>query len=175
MKEYDDRVFVELDMDAPSGGSCSAVLTTQSLAVRLRSPLGVRWVDGACVNGCPWSPDRAPVRCVISGPPFGFGYLPSGWVTAHDPTAGSVAAYESATGNATLEVWHDSSGGAGVSRSGEEAYALGNTVPVETIAGGYAVTLDLVGTGPACGRWRLVARGLPQDTFSTIVQQLFPR
>jgi hypothetical protein len=172
--EYGDRVFVELDTSAP-GGSCKSALTVRAVDVRLSSPLGARWVDGACSDGCPTRPDRAPLRCSISGAPFGFGYLPSGWLTARNPKEGSVAAYQSATGDATVELGHNSSDGVARQGRGEDAYVLGNTVPVETVSGGYAVSLELAGTGPACGHWRLVGLGIPQDTFLTVVQQLFPR
>jgi hypothetical protein len=173
--EYRDRVLIELDAHV-LGGSCKSSLDIRGFDVPLQSPLGVRWVDGACVGGCPVMPDRAPLRCVLGAPPFDFGYLPSGWLTANNRSAGTAAAYQSASGDATLELGRGGSiGGAALRTGGEEVNALGNAVPLDTISGSYAVTVDLVGAGTACGRWLLVGRGVTQSTFTTIVQELFPR
>jgi hypothetical protein len=166
--EYQDRVLIEIDTHAP-GGSCKASLTVRDLRVQLRAPLGARWVDGACVGGCTEVPDRAALRCTLDGPPFAVGYLPSGWRKA----LGTAIAYQSATGDATVEFSHgDSSHPA---RPGtEEVSVLGNQVTLDTISGGFAVAVEL-GAGPACGHWVLSSHGVPRDVFTTIAQQLFPR
>jgi hypothetical protein len=172
--EYRDRVLIELDAHVP-GGSCKSSLDVRGFDVPLQSPLGLRWVDGACVGSCPVMPDRAPLRCSLVGPPFGFGYLPSGWLTANNASAGAAAAYQSASGDATLELQRDHSDGTARPVAGQELNVLDNAIPLDTISGGYAVTVDLVGAGPACGRWLLAGRGVAQSTFATVVQQLFPR
>jgi hypothetical protein len=173
--EHPDRVLIELDAHG-HGGNCKSSLDVLGFDVPLKSPLGVRWVDGACAGGCPITPDRAPLRCTIGGPPFDFGYLPSGWLTAKNASAGTATAYQSPTGDATLELAPGGSiGGAALRTIGEEVNALGNAVLLDTISGGYAATVDLVGAGAACGRWLLVGRGVTHDTFTTIVQELFPR
>ena len=173
--EHPDRVLIELDAHG-RGGNCKSSLDVRGFDVPLQSPLGVRWVDGACVGGCPVMPDRAPLRCALGGPPFDFGYLPSGWLTAKNPSAGTANAFQSPTGDATLELGRGGSIGAAALRTGgEEVNALGNAVPLDTISGGYAMTVDLAGAGTACGRWLLVGRGVTQSTFATTVQQLFPR
>lgn len=173
--EHPDRVLIELDAHG-GGGSCKASLEVRGFDVPLQSPLGVRWVDGACVGGCPVTPDRAPLRCAIGGPPFDFGYLPSGWLTAKNASARTATAYQSPTGDATLELGRGGSIGAAALRTyGEEVNALGNAIPLDPISGGYAATVDLVGAGTACGRWLLMGRGIAKSTFTTIIQQLFPR
>jgi len=161
-------VLIEVDTNAP-GGSCKSSLTVHDVRVHPRAPLGARWVDGACVGGCPLTPDRAALRCRLDGLPFGVGYLPSGWRAAK----GAPGAYQSATGDATVEFLHgDSSHPA---RPGdEEVFVLGNQVTLDTVSGGYAVAVDL-GAGPACGPWVFSSQGVPRDTFAAVVEQLFPR
>jgi hypothetical protein len=172
--EHPDRVLIELDAHV-GGGNCKASLDVRGFDVPLQSPLGVRWVDGACVGGCPVTPDRAPLRCALGGPPFDFGYLPSGWLTAKNASPGTATAYQSATGDATLELRRDRSDGIARPVAGQELNVLDSTVPLNTISGGYAVTVDLAAAGPTCGRWLVVGRGIAQGTFATIVQELFPR
>jgi len=174
VSEHQDRVSIEIDT-RNAGGSCSAVLTVHDLGVRLRAPLGVRWVEGACNGGCPTEPDRAPLRCTIATPPFRFGFLPSGWSTARSGTLDTSAAYQSPAGDATIELSHNRSDNATRKRTSGEVFALGKMVPLDTFDGGYAVTLHLPGKGPACGQWLLIGRGVTQSTFTTIAQQLFPR
>ncbi len=172
--EYRDRVSIEVDT-RHSGSDCASVLTVHDLDLRLRAPLGVRWVDGACVGGCPAAPDRASLHCDLAALPFDFGFLPPGWLTAKNATTGTLAAYQSPAGDATIELSHNRSDGTVRKGTSEDVYVLGTTVPLDTVSGGYAVTRDLVGRGPACGHWLLVGRGVTQSTFTTIVQQLFPR
>jgi hypothetical protein len=101
--------------------------------------------------------------------------LPPGWLTAKSATAGNSAAYQSPAGDATIELWHNRSDNLVREGTSEDVYVLGTTVSLDTVSGGYAVTRNLVGRGPACGHWLLIGRGVTQGTFTTIVQQLFPR
>jgi hypothetical protein len=171
-REYHDRVSIVVDTSG-GGGSCSAVLTLHDLAIRLRSPIGTRWVDGACVGGCLTDPNPAPLRCALT-PPFGFGFLPSGWQTATNTKAQTTAAYQSPNGQMTIELRQNAPDSKQQSTD-RDLFVLGDSVPLETVQGGFAVTVDLTGKGTACGRWLLVGHGTDESTFTAVAEQLFPR
>ena len=53
--EHEDRVAIDVDTRGPAG-TCQSSLVVREVQVQLRTPLGARWLDGACVNGCPNEP-----------------------------------------------------------------------------------------------------------------------
>lgn len=103
VRESTSHVTIELAVDAP-GGNCKASLDVRPHDVTLRTPLGDRVIEGACVPSCPAYPARVPVDCHGSVPPFAFGFLPSGWQRATTLPNGVVTGYQSPTGDATLEL-----------------------------------------------------------------------
>jgi hypothetical protein len=174
VREYDDHVFVSVGVRR-TNGECSSVLVVHPLDVLLKHPLRNRWVDGACIGGCPTMPRRAPTVCGPSAVPFSFGYLPSGWSVVPTAPAGVPAAFQNSVGNATIELQHNPIDVTLHVRTDVSVIALGNAAQIGRVDGESAVAFDVAGSGPGCGPWLLLGRGLSDEELIKIAGQLVPR
>lgn len=168
VKEMPTRVTVEVSVHEP-GGNCTAVGEVRQLDVSLRSPLGDRVLQGACTPSCPRFPRRASVSCHGAVPPFVFGYLPSGWQRATTLPGGVIAGYQSATGDATLELRKRAPDATFAVRTDVGAPTLGGDVTFGTTHEGEAAAFT------ACGPWLLTTCGVSQIELAAIAEQLIPR